>query len=305
MDPVTHTLAGVCLGEAFFRDRLGSRAVAVSAIAANLPDIDGIVHATGSASAVLLRRSFGHSLFLLPLWAFGLAWALKRWKYPDLAIPTLLAPIAVGAASHLLLDLINSFGVVLLWPLSEWRPELAIAFIIDLFLTGLLALPLLRRWWPGPFRDGSRIARLALAAAGGYLILCGISRSRAMDMLAREGPADFAYAFPEPLGPHRWRGVLRQGGKYRVYLLRPWSETAELRREIPAAHERVWLARATPLGRKLDWFFKAPVWSVDGNEFLAYDLRFSSLVLERPPVFSFRLRLTAEGAVSLVKDRLL
>ena len=67
MDPVTHTLFGMAIGEAVFRPRLGRRAVTIAAWAANLPDIDVLILATGDPAAVILRRSFGHSLILLPL----------------------------------------------------------------------------------------------------------------------------------------------------------------------------------------------------------------------------------------------
>jgi hypothetical protein len=51
-------------------------------------------------------------------------------------------------------------------------------------------------------------------------------------------------------------------------------------------------ARATPFGRRLDGFFKAPVWQVrhdaaGGSQVVAWDLRFKSLVVDRGPVFEF------------------
>ena len=56
---------------------------------------------------------------------------------------------------------------------------------------------------------------------------------------------------------------------------------------------RVQHARGSPLGRRLERFFKAPVWSVEGPDgaprVRAYDLRFQSIVLDSSPVFSFTL----------------
>src|SRR5712692_2481641 len=145
MDPVTHTLVGVAMANAFFRRRIGPESVPILAIASNLPDLDAVVHLTGNPAAVLMRRTFGHSLLLLPFWALLLALALRRF-YPRPGARTLFGLCLLGAGVHLLFDLINSFGVVLLWPLSSWRPELALVFIIDFVLTGLVALPLLLAW---------------------------------------------------------------------------------------------------------------------------------------------------------------
>src|SRR5207249_11043357 len=117
MDPVTHTLVGVTLGNAFFRRRVGKEAVPILAVASNLPDVDGAAMLLGSPAGVVFRRTFGHSLFLLPLWSLLLALLLRRF-YPRVRLPSLFGLTLLGAAIHLYFDLINSFGVVLLWPFS-------------------------------------------------------------------------------------------------------------------------------------------------------------------------------------------
>lgn len=294
MDPVTHTLAGVALGNALFRRRAGPAAVPILALASNLPDLDAVVHLTGDPAAVLLRRTFGHALWLLPLWSAGLAWLLWR-RYRHLKYGTVFGMVLLGFAVHILFDLINSFGVVLFWPFSPARPELAMVFIIDFILTGLLALPLLLLI-ARPLRGHlERMSRLALVCVGLYLACCGVSRARAAGILeaaaAGATPPDFAYVFPEPLGPHRWRGVVRRGTRYDVYLIRSFSGTATLEETVITQTDdlRVAAARDTPFGRRLGIFFKAPVWSREGEVTTVYDLRFQSLVLKRPPVFKFRV----------------
>ncbi len=73
MDPLTHTLVGVGLANGLFRHRVGPAAVPILAIAANLPDVDTIVHITGDPAALLLRRTFGHSILMAPVWLLLLA----------------------------------------------------------------------------------------------------------------------------------------------------------------------------------------------------------------------------------------
>ena len=63
------------------------------------------------------------------------------FRSADMGWRDLLAIVGLNAAGHLFFDSINSFGVQLLWPLSWVRPELAITFILDFALTGILAAP--------------------------------------------------------------------------------------------------------------------------------------------------------------------
>jgi len=323
VDPVTHTLVGVTVANGLFRRRVGAAAVPILALASNLPDIDGLVHLTGDPTAVLMRRTFGHSLLLLPLWCVALAWLVRlRWRH--LTRLEVLGMVALGAGLHLFFDLINSFGVVLLWPLSAARPELAWVFIIDLILTGLLAAPLLvalaPRWRPRL----ATLSRAAIAAVAVYLALCGAGHARAMTLLERAAadgddatsdlgpdwvevgspaPPDFLYVFPEPLGPHRWRAVTRTGDRYRLHLINVITGTVTRRREVSThvADPRVARARATPLGRRLEAFFKAPVWEFEAGSGVArvYDLRFTSFVLDRPAVFQFDVPAGARGRPNL------
>lgn len=299
MDPVTHTLVGVGLANAFFRDR--PRSALILALASNAPDIDVLVHLTADPAAITLRRSFGHSLFALPLVSLALA-ALLRWRLRQDLIP-LWGLCLLGCAAHVLFDLVNSFGVLLLWPLSPWRPELAMIFIIDLALTGLLAAPfVLSRFW-GPRRES--LFRAAMACVLLYVTLCWASRQRAWALLQREergAPADFSYVFPEPLGAHRWRGVIRRGNGYRVHLVNSLTGQVELITEAAtdSGEARVEAARLSPMGRRLEAFFKAPVWSFEahqkgGGRVRVYDLRFRSVLVSRAGAFEFVFASAPDG----------
>jgi len=315
MDPVTHTLVGVGLANAFFPKRIGPPAVPVLALASNLPDIDAVVHLTGDPTAILMRRTFGHSVVLLPLWSLGLALILRRF-YPRVGFGRLFGLTLLGAFLHLFFDLVNSFGVVLLWPFSAWRPELAIIFIIDLVLTGLLAAPLLlavfRRLRPHLIL----MSRIAMVGVAFYILFCEANRTIARQALASESArlaakAEFSYVFPEPLGPHRWRGIVRIGDTYQIYLIHTLSNRMELiGQEVTAAGQPVVeQARSTILGRRLEWFFKAPVWTVEADTALAdlssnnsivvsvHDLRFRSAVIKRDGFFVYRFRVFSDGRV--------
>lgn len=315
MDPVTHTLIGVGMANAFFRRRIGPGAVPILALASNLPDVDTVVQFTGDPTAILMRRTFGHSIFALPLWAMALTFILRRF-YPRLSLRTLLGLTLLGAVMHVFFDLVNSFGVVLFWPFSDWRPELAIVFIIDLFLTGFLSAPvllcLIRRMRPHLVP----LSQVSMACVVIYLLLCGVNRLLAQQALTAEwvglgAQPDFSYLFPEPLGPHRWRGVMRAGNTYRVYLICPLLGQVELKDTIPTwqGSPNVERVRHTVLARRLEWFFKAPVWTVRRDppggqtpannpiEVSIYDLRFRSIVIGRGNPFEYRFRINNDDGV--------
>ncbi len=315
MDPVTHTLVGITAANAFFRRKVGREAVPILVLASNLPDLDGVVMLTGLPGAVALRRTFGHSLLLLPIWSLLLALLLGRFL-PRIRMPVLFGLTLLGAGAHLFFDLINSFGVVLLWPFSAWRPELATTFIVDPVLTGCLALPPLLAAFPAIRGRLVPLSRIGAAAAAVWLLVCAGGRVRGTEILAQEmarsgRSPEFLYLFPEPLGPQRWRGVVREGNRYDLYLVRPFSGRAERvdRVETRPEDPRVARARGTELGRRLDAFFKAPVWQVRSDpsgepsgreesvEVTAADLRFRSLVLDRPPIFSYCFRVPERGEV--------
>ncbi len=254
----------------------------------------------------MLRRSFGHSILLLPIWILIFALIARRFE-PRLSLRRHLGLAAIGAGLHVVFDLINSFGVLLLWPANDWRPELAIVFIIDLILTGLLALPLLvcipRRLRPRL----PALARLSLASVMLYLACCGVSRSIAIGMLREAAaPSDVVYVFPEPFGPHRWRGVIRIGDTWTVHLIEPLAGRIEMRDEARSHPDDpvVRAARASDLGRRLEKFFKAPIWETrvaSAPVACVHDLRFRPLSMVRHAVFAYCLEV--EGtAYRLVPD---
>jgi membrane-bound metal-dependent hydrolase YbcI (DUF457 family) len=303
MDPVTHTLVGAVTAHAFLKKKVGPEAVPIMCWAGNLPDLDVLALLSSDPAAVTLRRSFGHSVFLYPLWALALAFLFKR-RYPHQKLLTLFLLCLLGASLHVFFDLVNSFGVLALWPFSGYRPELAIVFIIDLLLLASLAFPFLF------FRDRLKEAcRASAAVACAYVLLCAGARAHAEMKLqnhTRGLSAAMTYVFPEPLGPHRWRGVVRFGDEWRVYLIHTLSgrvEAARIERtdEESVAVDRV--RRISPMAKRLEAFFKAPVWTQrrdpDGEGMLVtvYDLRFRPVVLNRGKAFEYAFKVLPDNSV--------
>lgn len=231
-----------------------------------------------------------------------LAW-LARMRYPRQPLGRLFGLALLGAAVHVGFDLVNSYGVMLLHPFTRQRWELGCVFIIDLalwaILLGMVLAPKL-----GAGRE--RAAKAACVLTAAYLATTFGLRTRAESLLGHAhdhdhaAAPDFAYVFPEALGPHRFRGVHRHGKTWelwRIHALAGRTELVATERTDPD-HRAVRAVRSSPAGRTLETFWKAPVWTVSGTDVLVRDLRFTSTVLPRlRSPFTFRFTVSANGDV--------
>jgi len=161
MDTITHGIAGALIGKAVFRgeDMFASHPMNRGRIitwslmlGAIFPDSDVIrdIFSHDTLLVITWHRSITHSLILLPLWALLLAaitsvfakW--RKWEAPSSA--ALSAIYAVGILSHILLDLVTSFGTMIWSPLEWSRPAWDLIFIVDFTLTAIFLVPQLLAW---------------------------------------------------------------------------------------------------------------------------------------------------------------
>jgi membrane-bound metal-dependent hydrolase YbcI (DUF457 family) len=174
MDTITHGIAGALMGKSLFggrdliakgsmtRQRIVTWALMLGAI---FPDIDVIRDMLSRDPMLILtwHRSITHSLVCLPLWALVLA-ALTRWfagtrKWEAPSFAALTALYGAGILSHIVLDLVTSFGTMIWSPLNWSRPAWDLVFIIDLAFSTILLLPQLLAWVNA---DGERAKRRML-----------------------------------------------------------------------------------------------------------------------------------------------
>src|SRR5262244_1950358 len=161
MDTITHGIAGALISKAAFggRDlfpptamdkrRLATWALMLGSI---FPDSD-VLRDFFSRDPLLMitwHRSITHSLLLLPVWSVLLAavvLALARWRKCEAPSFTALTGLfAVGILSHILLDLVTTFGTMIWSPLEWSRPAWDLLFIVDFSFTGILLIPQLLEW---------------------------------------------------------------------------------------------------------------------------------------------------------------
>ncbi|NOT43050.1 MAG: metal-dependent hydrolase [Acidobacteria bacterium] len=289
MDNLCHTLAGAAMGEAGLKrsTRFGTLALMVSA---NLPDIDVLVFLT-SVPAVAFRRGWTHGILaqlILPLCLTGALVAFDRWRPAaegtSRARPGWLLLLAcAGVYSHVLLDLLNTYGVRLLMPVSgQWFYGDAV-FIIDpwIWLALGLGVRVARR------RGAVRPARVALAVATVYVVLmvgaaawsARIVEAGWRDVHGR--PPAALMAGPVPLSPLHRQVIVDAGDYYATGTLRLWPRLLRFDDDIVPKDDggdEVARARSAPAVAGFLVWSRFPFWDVtetpEGTRVTVRDMRF-------------------------------
>src|SRR6188768_3033956 len=277
MDNVCHTLVGAALGRAGLsrRTRFGA---ATLMIAANLPDLDVLVFATGTPP-VAFRRGWTHGVvaqLLLPI-ALTAAVALVASRRPpavrgDTPVPVSVPWLALlsfaGVYSHVFLDYLNNYGVRLLSPF-DWRWFYGDAvFIVDPWLWLVLGLGV---WLASrTHRPGPAIAALLCAALyiGGMLASARTARDRVVDAWTRsEGSPPLALMVgPEPVTPLSRSIIIDAGAHYRTgTFLWPSAEVRLTDERVSKGEDsaEVRQAREAPNVRAFLVWSRFPFWTVE------------------------------------------
>lgn len=152
MDTITHGITGALIGKGYFAEKYGRVATWAAVIGSIFPDCDVFYEVATRDPLALLKyhRSVTHSYVALPFFAAGLAW-LTQWyaRRHGIARPSWLVLwliYAVGIGSHIILDLLTSFGTKIWSPISGARAAWDWLFIVDFTFTGIVLLPQVAAW---------------------------------------------------------------------------------------------------------------------------------------------------------------
>jgi membrane-bound metal-dependent hydrolase YbcI (DUF457 family) len=181
MDTITHGIAGALIGKGVFRGgdmfargpvtrgRVITWSLMLGAI---FPDSDVFREFFSNNELLILtwHRSITHSLLCLPAFALALA-GLTRWfvrwcKWEAPSFVALAGVYAIGILSHILLDLVTSFGTMIWSPLKWSRPAWDLIFIIDFTFAAILLAPQFIAW------VYSRPEGLQRRALGSWAVFC-------------------------------------------------------------------------------------------------------------------------------------
>jgi len=290
MDNLCHTLVGAALGEAGLkrRTRFGSLTLM---IASNLPDIDVLVFATGTPS-VAFRRGWTHGILadaLLPPLLTGVM-LLVASRRPATSRELSIRPMQllllsyVGVILHVLMDLLNTYGVRLLMPFSQHWFYGDVLFIVDPWLwltlgTGV-ALTIRRR--------APNWSRVSLAVAAAYVLTMLVAaRAARAEMIDRwqqvEGqPPQALMVGPIPVTPLQRQIMIDAGDRYEtgMFTWRPRNIRFDID-DVPKndSDPLVAVARKAPNIRAFLIWSRLPFWTLEpvegGTRVTVGDMRFN------------------------------
>ncbi len=204
MDTLTHALSGALLARAVVpRGSSIPRYVTAGFLACAAPDLDFVATWT-PADYLIYHRGVTHSLVMLPLWAFGVAWLLAKILREPGGWRALYWLSAAALALHIAADLITSFGTQILAPFSDWRAAIGTTFIIDLWFSGIIVAGLVAS---AIFRRSRAPAVAGLSVLVAYVGFQYVLREEALDFArahAREYGMKEVQVHPRPVSPFNW-----------------------------------------------------------------------------------------------------
>jgi inner membrane protein len=302
MEPVTHALTSIALGRAGL-NKITRAATPMLLVSGLIADVDWLTWLGGPASFLRGHRTATHSLAGVVVIAAAVAaasWFTGR-KYPKFAMRIFpaLAICAIGAGAHVFLDMLNGYGVKLLWPFSPKWYAWDLAYPVDSWILFFLLVGLLI---PELFRlvldeIGSKPKRRGRQRGAIFGLVCVVliiggrafAHQRAIALLdSRDyrGQTPLAVAaFPKPSNPLLWSGVVETDNAL-INLEVPLGPGREFDPELAEVHFKpqssVTLKNAVASPAAVDFldFARFPLASVqpegDGFQVRLRDMRFAS-----------------------------
>ncbi len=319
MDPITHGISGAALARAVPGRPLPRSQVWLLIGMAMAPDLDYVLRWFSDELYLEHHRGVTHSLLMLPLWTWLVVSLLPKRRERNPLLPWLIGA-AIGM--HILLDVITSFGTMILAPLSDWRATLDLVFIIDPIFTGLMLAPLLLI--PLRRRLARPLAAASLALMFAYIGLCAWNHHRALMLVRDSWPdAPVQAALPLPFSPFRWQLIAAWPDHDMDGAVDLWpafhgtmswfpvSLTGPYARYLHPADALQWrrLAAMTEANAPdsipgmafYRWFARFPVLLHEGPGMREFgDLRFGAGMPDAPPAFSLRIETKPEPRAWLI-----
>ncbi|MDP2682937.1 MAG: metal-dependent hydrolase [Deltaproteobacteria bacterium] len=317
MDPLTHSLSGAILSRTGFYQRFGRMATIILVAAAIIPDIDHLtLRLAGPLAYLKYHRGFTHSIFggfVVAAIMAGIVCSIKRFR-EKLGYLITFGLFLLGIYTHIFLDLITSYGTQILFPFSGKRYSLDLVFIIDLYFTALMLIPLIvirfkRKW----------AKAIALISVAGIIIYLGVAY--AGRTIAIESANAWAHklgiiskkveALPLPFSPFRWSVYIEDDKRFYQVDVDALKNSATFnsfeKKHVPEGLNQetegnniIEKVENLEIVKTYLWFARFPVVSIkketEGYSVEYFDLRFNSLPPRRP--FLLKLFVDRNGTLN-------
>jgi len=215
MDSITHALTGAVIAKAIDDEKIGNWGTIAGLAMGLFPDSDFILGLLNRQFYLEYHRDFTHSFLLLPFYALFFSWLFVKiskrhtfWSFYKICVPVLV--------SHVILDLLTSYGTIIFSPLFEHRYSWDLVFIIDLVFSGIVFFPLIiSMFWKNKARW---ICRGSLIGLTLYILFCWVQHHRALE-LAKAFSRNLSEeviqiaSLPQPISPFRWANYVETKDK--------------------------------------------------------------------------------------------
>ncbi|HUW98454.1 MAG TPA: metal-dependent hydrolase [Acidiferrobacter sp.] len=207
-----------------------------------LPDLDVVFMAAGRRFYLKHHQGPTHSLLLAPFYAAALA-ALMAFQIGWIWV--LFLGLLAGLVAHILLDVLNTFGIQLFWPLTKRRFCLDALFFVDTIAwtltAGFFAVVITRLASPG-------------VAAIGYAILLvsyGLAKFRLQRRVKARLNVDFA--IPSAWNPFGFFLLVHHKGRLETSTYNALTDQVVNVQVIPDSSPAIIrLARQSPIFRDME-----------------------------------------------------
>ncbi|WP_418790794.1 metal-dependent hydrolase [Phosphitispora sp. TUW77] len=241
MDPLTHALVGVGVaaltGDKFALSNPVHLGVVLGALA---PDIDIVVRFFGDVPYLKHHRGSSHSIpgtLIMSGFIAAVLWLLLGGINPGLIfIWTFL-----GALSHIVLDILNSYGAKVLWPFSRKKYTLNLLVVADPIIIMIFAVVI---FWPGM---PGVIAQAAFWLVTIYLGSRFYMRQRVYRMLKRQFVEDDIcriIVMPAMVSLWNWYFLIETSGSYIVGEIRHFSPKPGIKKILEKAPQNPLIGKA-------------------------------------------------------------
>ena len=306
MDTLTHGLIGILGSKTGFSQREGKIATIAFLIGAIFPDIDLIVSFFGPEFSLRYHRGITHSIIAAPLFAMFIAAVIYRFaSFKKFVLLSVI--VALGIYSHILFDLITSYGTVIFDPISMKRYSWNLVFILDPFITIPVVLGLILCW---KWSDRALIISVSILTFLGIYLMSNLCVKLLYEQKLRGFAAADSIAvtrstvYPRPLAPFFWMGVIEtEDAFYKLDYSILRKAPVRLDR-ISKIKKNVFIDRANYLKvtNLFKWFADYPIadyTEVNGDHIVRYyDLRFNVIPNRNP--FNLKIVFSSEGALEKV-----
>ena len=211
MDPLTHAVVGLSLAVLMGEPASITNPAVLGCVAgAMIPDGDIVLQLKGDYAYLKNHRGASHSIPVLFVYAAALGGLLSLIFGFALFTKILLFSL-LGCLSHIVLDITNSYGAQIFWPIYKKKVTLDLLLIYDpmlIFMALAIILPALNKHVPSAYAIGAFMVYLSCR-----LLMKKHVKMKIVKNLGQDFDIKYLRVLPSMIGLIKWHFIVKGNGK--------------------------------------------------------------------------------------------